>query len=39
VGDPTDDLAPVIVFLASDASRYLTGRPFFLDGGAAQAPR
>jgi NAD(P)-dependent dehydrogenase (short-subunit alcohol dehydrogenase family) len=39
VGDPQDDLGPVIVFLASDASRYLTGHPFFVDGGAAYGPR
>ena len=39
VGDSDTDLGPVIVFLASDASRYLTGHPFFIDGGAAYAPR
>ncbi len=39
VGDADDDLGPVIVFLASDASRYLTGHPFFIDGGAAYGPR
>jgi len=38
-GDPHHDLGPVIVFLASDASRYLTGHPFFIDGGAAYGPR
>lgn len=38
-GNPSADLAPVVVFIASDASQYLTGHPFFIDGGAAQAPR
>ncbi|MBX7433921.1 SDR family oxidoreductase [Mycobacterium sp. Y57] len=39
VGDADKDLGPVIVFLASDASGYLTGHPFFIDGGAAYGPR
>jgi NAD(P)-dependent dehydrogenase (short-subunit alcohol dehydrogenase family) len=39
VGDSNNDLGPVIVFLASDASGYLTGHPFFIDGGAAYGPR
>jgi NAD(P)-dependent dehydrogenase (short-subunit alcohol dehydrogenase family) len=39
VGDADDDLGPVIVFLASDASHYVTGHPFFIDGGAAYGPR
>ena len=38
-GNPSADLAPVVVFIASDASRYLTGHPFFIDGGVAHAPR
>jgi NAD(P)-dependent dehydrogenase (short-subunit alcohol dehydrogenase family) len=33
MGDPSDDIAPVAVFLASDASRYLTGNTLFVDGG------
>ncbi|MEN2742853.1 SDR family NAD(P)-dependent oxidoreductase [Microbacterium sp. X-17] len=39
VGDPLDDLGPIVLFLASDASGYLTGHPFFVDGGAGQGPR
>jgi NAD(P)-dependent dehydrogenase (short-subunit alcohol dehydrogenase family) len=27
------DLAGAVVFLASDASHYVTGSPFFVDGG------
>ena len=33
VGDCKDDIAPVVVFLASEESRYLTGHTFMLDGG------
>lgn len=33
MGDPYDDVAPVAVFLASEASRYLTGNTLFVDGG------
>lgn len=32
-GDPETDIAPVIAFLISDASRYLTGQTLMLDGG------
>lgn len=34
IGDPYEDIAPVAVFLASEASRYLTGNTLFTDGGA-----
>ena len=33
IGDPDDDIAPVVVFLASEASRYVTGNTLFADGG------
>jgi NAD(P)-dependent dehydrogenase (short-subunit alcohol dehydrogenase family) len=39
IGEPLKDLGPIVLFLASDASGYLTGHPFFIDGGAARAPR
>jgi NAD(P)-dependent dehydrogenase (short-subunit alcohol dehydrogenase family) len=32
-GDPEDDIAPVVLFLLSDACRYLTGETFKIDGG------
>jgi NAD(P)-dependent dehydrogenase (short-subunit alcohol dehydrogenase family) len=33
MGDPYDDIAPVVVFLASEGARYLTGNTLFVDGG------
>lgn len=33
VGDPAADIAPVMVFLASDESRYITGQTINVDGG------
>lgn len=32
-GDPDQDLAPVLVFLASDASRFITGQVIAVNGG------
>ncbi|WP_280458560.1 SDR family NAD(P)-dependent oxidoreductase [Nocardia carnea] len=34
VGDPLDDIGPVVAFLAGDGARYLTGNTLFVDGGA-----
>lgn len=33
LGDPDLDMAPVMVFLASDAPRFVTGQAFAVDGG------
>jgi NAD(P)-dependent dehydrogenase (short-subunit alcohol dehydrogenase family) len=33
LGDPDQDIAPVMVFLASDAPRFMTGQAFSVDGG------
>jgi NAD(P)-dependent dehydrogenase (short-subunit alcohol dehydrogenase family) len=32
-GDPEDDIAPVVAFLLSNASQYLTGQTLMVDGG------
>ena len=32
-GDPDNDLAPVMVFFASDASKFITGQLIPVDGG------
>ncbi|OOL28786.1 oxidoreductase [Rhodococcus rhodochrous] len=34
IGDPLEDIGSVAVFLAGDASRYVTGNTLFVDGGA-----
>jgi NAD(P)-dependent dehydrogenase (short-subunit alcohol dehydrogenase family) len=33
VGDPEEDIAPVVLFLASDWARYVTGETIHVDGG------
>ena len=33
VGEPEEDIAPLVVFLASEASGYITSRTFHVDGG------
>lgn len=43
MSDPYDDIGPVAIFLASDASRYVTGNTLFVDrrhyiNGVAGAP-
>ena len=36
LGDPSTDLAPVLVFLASDASKFITGQIISVNGGLGQ---
>lgn len=36
-GDPYNDIAPVMVFLASDDSRFMTGQIFRVEGGTTMA--
>jgi len=33
VGDPAGDIAPVVIFLASEESRWITGQNINVDGG------
>lgn len=33
VGDPYEDVAPVVVFLASEESRWITGQNINAEGG------
>jgi NAD(P)-dependent dehydrogenase (short-subunit alcohol dehydrogenase family) len=33
LGDPTADLGPVLVFLAGDGARFITGQLIAVDGG------
>ena len=33
LGDPVRDIAPVVAFLASEESRYVTGQTVMSDGG------
>jgi NAD(P)-dependent dehydrogenase (short-subunit alcohol dehydrogenase family) len=37
-GDAQDDIAPVVSFLLSEASRYVTGQTIMVDGGAFMFP-
>jgi NAD(P)-dependent dehydrogenase (short-subunit alcohol dehydrogenase family) len=32
-GDPEEDIAPVVLFLASEGGRYVTGNTIHVDGG------
>ncbi len=33
MGDPYEDIAPVVAFLVSDEARYMTGNTLYVDGG------
>jgi NAD(P)-dependent dehydrogenase (short-subunit alcohol dehydrogenase family) len=33
MGDPEEDIAPVVAFLASEDARYVTGNTIHADGG------
>ena len=32
-GDPEEDIAPLVLFLASEGGRYVTGNTIHVDGG------
>ncbi len=36
IGDPETDIAPIVVFLASESSRYMTGQTLMADGGSVE---
>ncbi|MCF8572108.1 SDR family oxidoreductase [Gordonia sp. HY002] len=36
IGDPENDVAPIVVFLASDDAKYMTGQTVMADGGIIQ---
>ncbi|AZG45887.1 3-oxoacyl-[acyl-carrier-protein] reductase FabG [Gordonia insulae] len=33
LGDPVEDLGPVLLFLSSDAAKFITGQLLAVDGG------
>ena len=33
IGDPSEDVSPIVLFLASDDSRWMSGQNLFADGG------
>ncbi len=35
LGDPLKNIAPALVFLASDAAHYITGQQIAINGGSA----
>jgi 3-oxoacyl-[acyl-carrier protein] reductase len=39
LGEAEKDLGPILVFIASDASHYLTGHAFYITGGSGNGPR